>query len=89
MSDFEKQIHGMFDHIWDCEIEHPMFQDTVGELMQAVIQCYQNLPSAEPEIIRCKDCKFFVDHRCRYLRTLDDWRGTDEFCSKAERRKNK
>lgn len=44
MTEFEQKIHNMFDHIWDCEIEHPFFQDTVGELMQAVIQCYQNLP---------------------------------------------
>ena len=47
-SEFEHEIHAMFDHIWDCEIEHPMFQDTVGELMEAVFQCYHNLPSAQP-----------------------------------------
>lgn len=41
--DFEKGLHDMFDHIWDCEIEHPMFEDTVGELMQAVIQLYRRL----------------------------------------------
>ena len=45
--DFEKQIHDMFDHIWDCEIDHPVFQDTVGELMNAVIQAHNN--SAQPE----------------------------------------
>ena len=31
----------MFDHIWDCEIDHPAYQDTVGELMEAVIQTYE------------------------------------------------
>lgn len=46
MSDFEKQIHSMFDHIWDCDINHPVFEDTVGDLMEAVIQCYRNLTSA-------------------------------------------
>lgn len=45
--DFEKQLHDMFDHIWDCEIDHPAFQDTVGELMEAVIQAHKN--SAQPE----------------------------------------
>jgi predicted HNH restriction endonuclease len=40
--DFEKQIHAMFDHIWDCKIEHPVFQDTVGDLMKAVIQAHNN-----------------------------------------------
>lgn len=46
---FESKIHAMFDHIWDCEIDHPVFQDTVGELMDAVIRCYNRLPSAQPE----------------------------------------
>ncbi len=47
-NDFEKQIHAMFDHIWDCEIDHPVFHDTVGDLMGAVIQCHKGLPSAQP-----------------------------------------
>ena len=38
--EFSKIIHNMFNHIWDCEIEHPIFQDTVGDLMNAVIQAY-------------------------------------------------
>lgn len=46
---FEKQIYAMFDHIWDCEIDHPVFQDTVGDLMGAVIQCHKGLPPAKPE----------------------------------------
>jgi hypothetical protein len=48
------------------------------------------LPSAQPEIIRCKDCKFYTEIRtdlktgicslaCRHL-------GDDGFCSEAERR---
>ena len=41
MSDFEKELHAMFDNIWDCEIDHPLFQDTVGELMEAVIQAHE------------------------------------------------
>lgn len=41
--DFEKQIHAMFDHIWDCEIDHPIFHDTVGDLMDAVIQCHADM----------------------------------------------
>ena len=43
---FENGLHDMFDHIWDCEIDHPAFQDTVGELMGAVIQLYKTI---EPE----------------------------------------
>lgn len=48
--DFEKQIHEMFDHIWDCEIDHPVFQDTVGDLMRAVIQCHKGLPPTRPTL---------------------------------------
>ena len=47
MSDFEKKIHDMFDHIWDCEINHPIFRDTVGELMTAVIKCYELVTSEQ------------------------------------------
>ncbi len=69
MSDFEKQIHNMFDHIWDCDINHPIFDDTVGELMNAVIQCYNNLPSAEPErhgrwINYDSDSEIYDDIKC-------------------------
>ena len=45
----------MFDHIWDCEIDHPVFRDTVGDLMSAVIQAHYN--SAQPEQ-ECEKCIF-------------------------------
>lgn len=41
MDNFEKMLHDMFDHIWNREIEHPIFQDTVGDLMQAVIEAHK------------------------------------------------
>lgn len=47
-----------------------------------------NLPSAEPEIIRCKDCRYYrrmidQDDLCKYrqMQVFDD-----DFCSRAERR---
>ena len=51
------------------------------------------LPTAQPEIIRCKDCKhyYYADNRIpqerRYSCDLDDdrWKPED-FCSFAERR---
>ena len=39
-----------------------------------------DLPSAQPEIIRCKDC--FMHGICRF----EQWLGLDGYCSKAERR---
>ena len=41
MDNFEKMLHEMFDDIWDCEIDHPIFQDTVGDLMKAVIEAHK------------------------------------------------
>lgn len=53
----------------------------------------RELPSAEPEIIHCKDCKhyYFADNRItqeqRYSCALDGDRwNPDSFCSFAERR---
>ena len=140
MSDFVKEIHNMFDHIWDCEIDHPVYQDTVGELMEAVIQTYEKhkptlgtnsaevgtdcisrqaaidalkdwydgmfissfrgiekvidaLPSAQPEIIRCKDCKNWdttwtndFSPNYHYCPMVDGVRKEDWFCADAERR---
>ena len=45
------------------------------------------LPSAEPEIIRCKNCKWFGDFGCA-IRIVDDSDKPTEndFCSFAERR---
>lgn len=73
---FEKSLYDMFDHIWDVEIDHPVFQDTVGELMEAVLQAFDN---AQPEIIRCKNC-IHLGHaymmpckNCRRNQMLPDW----------------
>lgn len=46
----------------------------------------EGVPSAQPEIIRCKDCKrFYEDRWCiRYLKPFLP----DDFCSYAERRKD-
>ena len=55
--EFEKKIYAMFDSVWDCKIEHPVFDDTVGDMMRAVIQCYKKL-SAQQEVkpIEYKEC---------------------------------
>lgn len=52
------------------------------------------LPSAQPEIIRCKDCKYYlnsnekcalIDTRLNFYATDKIWNG-DCFCSWAERK---
>ena len=39
-NEFKNELLKMFSSIWDCEIDHSIFQDTVGELMSAVMQLY-------------------------------------------------
>lgn len=61
--------------------------------MDFVIEELQNLPSAQPEIIRCKDCKHyqFADNRAFGMPVkMCEWFGfedvdDDDFCSRAER----
>ena len=46
----------MFDHIWDTEIDHPMFDDTVGELMAAVLEAFDKAqPESERKWIPCSN----------------------------------
>ena len=51
-----------------------------------------NLPSAEPEIIRCKDCKYWEESfpfdLCMLTKAKNNiWRSDEtDFCSWAERR---
>ncbi len=55
----------------------------------------EDVPSTQPDIIRCKDCKFWthIKHTDRYWCKTDDGLydlnpSPDDFCSRAERRTN-
>lgn len=43
------------------------------------------LPSAQLEIIWCKDCRYYDEHECKHPRALI-FSEDDDFCSHAERR---
>lgn len=45
----------------------------------------ESLPSAQPEIIRCKDCKHYDGRPCGIVGW---WNSPDDFCSKGERRED-
>ena len=58
------------------------------------VECIKEVPSAEPEIIRCKDCKYMTEHydtdgNAPYWACSEWDAGTDYdgFCHYAERRK--
>ena len=59
------------------------------------VSAIENLPSAQPEIVMCKDCKHRIEHKhygdlgesaytCEG--NMDGWILPDDYCSKAERR---
>lgn len=72
----------------DC-VKEKMFGMEDGTAMR--LSCIEvndikRLPSVE--VIKCKKCRFFIDHRCRATRGLDDWRTAQDFCSRAELKKS-
>ena len=59
--------------------------------MDFVIEELQNLPSAQPEIIRCKDCREFrrwIDTDITFCDLTESERDALDFCSRAERRQD-
>ena len=51
---------------------------------QRAIDAVNALPSAQPEIIRCKDCKWKNNHNC--TRAVEVWIDDNKYCAWAERR---
>lgn len=76
-----KSIFDFFD-ICDDDEESPMtYKDKqLLALNKAITTQIKALPSAQPEIIRCKDC--LMHGVCRFEQGL----GLDGYCSQAERR---
>ena len=63
----------------DCELTPSAWDELTDAIMQ--------VPSAQPEIIRCKDCKYRgVGNYCVYGTRLAWVTKSNDFCSKAERR---
>lgn len=52
----------------------------------AVYQRIAELPAAQPEIIRCKDCKHWRDDHTCHEHSLVSPMCANEYCSRAERR---
>ena len=62
----------------------------VGHEPEDYVYMLQNLPSAQPEIIRCKDCKYHDEGYRRisvkWLPCMDICPGSNWYCGSAERR---
>lgn len=61
---------------------------------ERIIEHFKQLPPAQPEIIRCKDCKYWREHKYaketkRYIPFCGFnaiYTKADDFCSRAERK---
>lgn len=66
------------------------YNDDTALYKDSVIYELQQLPSAQPEIIRCKDCKYSDENwrrvSVRWLPCMDMRTGSNWFCGSAERR---
>ena len=51
---------------------------------ETILHHLEFMPSAQPEIVRCKDCKWKQGAEC--VRFADVRPFADDFCSRAERR---
>ena len=73
----------------DVTWEEPSYTDPLNVLTE-VRDRIKALPSAQPEIIRCKDCKYQDENwrrvSVRWLPCMDVRTGSNWFCGSAERR---
>ena len=69
-------VHSSYDRILD-------FKSTGKTVADSIEDIITELPSAQPEIIHCKDCKHFNDGDCEELPKIVS---ETDFCSFAERK---
>ena len=93
--EYEDKTEKQFQESEDLDvgdwINHRIFVQNMNDIDRQTIL---NLPSAQPEIIRCKDCKHYQFANNRAFGTpvkVCEWFGfedvdDDDFCSRAERR---
>ena len=69
---------------------HGMISDESMKIYQ-IVEWLNTLPSAQPEIIRCKDCREFrrwIDTDITFCDLTESERDALDFCSRAERRQD-
>ena len=89
--DRQAAIDAIESHIRTAEEPYQLSQTekVLNHAFEIAASCVYNLPSAQPEIVRCKDCKWFGDIGCA-IRIYDntDKPSKDDYCSFAERKGN-
>lgn len=82
------------DLVWDVDIPSPTVPEYIEhhEQMQSIMRNIDiltdkiiKMPSVQPEIIRCKDCKYYQTEQC-YMHIERLWElKPDDYCSQGER----
>lgn len=91
MDAVHKSILDFFD-ICDDDEESPMTykDERLLEVNKVITTQIKAIPSAEPEIVRCKDCKYRDENwrrvSVRWLPCMDVRTGSNWYCGSAERR---
>lgn len=83
--DADALVESIKEELWHWDTVDGINAITV---LKQTISDINNMPTIpQPEIIHCKDCKKYIDYRCRDEHAnLSDWRHEDDYCSYAERR---
>ena len=60
-----------------------------NDLLEVIVYQLENLPSAQPEIIRCRDCKYQDENQrrvsVRWLPCMEVQTDSNWYCGSAER----
>lgn len=83
LSNREKQVDCISRQAAIDALKEKVFHNLTDEFY-AAMQVMDELPSAEPEFIRCKECRWKEGSEC--VRFADVRPFPDDFCSRAERR---
>ena len=90
--EYEDKTKKQFQESDELDVEdwilHREFVQNMNDIDRQTIL---NLPSTQPEIIRCKDCKQFrrwIDTNICFCDITESKISDNDFCSKAERRED-
>ena len=69
----------------NCKYDERLYE----RIMQILDKRIKPLPSAQPEIIRCRNCKYYCGRSCSAHDAPGDYLTPDDFCSWAQPKKEK
>ena len=61
--------------------------DKPNAWLECAVEAIEKLPSAQPELIQCKNCKHYGYYKCK-LHGNNWMRSGDGFCDRAERKEH-